>query len=68
MANVSFSLTGQQDAKVTNVVTGTSAPSAGDISVEINTTNVKTRKEATKLLEAIIRFINNGNVNTVFRP
>jgi hypothetical protein len=68
MASVSFSLTGQQDAKVTNVVTGTSAPSAGDVSVEVNLANIPNRKEAIKLIRAIIRYIENGSINTVFRP
>lgn len=68
MANVSFSLTGQQDARITNVVTGTSAPSAGDLSIEINTSNVKTRKEAVKLIRQITKFIEDGVINTVFRP
>lgn len=68
MASVSFSLTGQSDAKITNVVTGTAVPGTGDLEIRINMANVKTRKEANKLIREITKFINDGTVNTVFRP
>lgn len=67
MTNVSFSLTGQQDAKLYNVATGTNAPGTGDLEIRINLANVKTRKEANKLIREIKNYINSG-LNTVFRP
>lgn len=68
MASISFNLTGQQDAKATNVLTGTNAPGTGDVEVRINRANIPNRKEAIKLIDAIIRYIENGSLNTVFRP
>lgn len=68
MTSVSYSLTGQQDARATNVAVGSSAPGAGDLEIRINMANVKTRKEANKLIEEIKKYINDGMLNTSFRP
>lgn len=67
MASVSFYLTVAQDMKINNVQTGTNAPGSGDIEVRINTSNIKTRKEAYKLMEEIENFIKYGS-QTVFKP
>lgn len=68
MVSVSFNLTAQQDARITNVLTGTNAPGTGDVEIRINRANVLTRKEAIKLIMQIVKYILDGTFNTVFRP
>lgn len=67
MVSVSYSLTGQQDAKLYNVVVGTNAPGTGDVEIRINLAHVPTRKEANKLIEQIRRYINAGISANNFR-
>lgn len=68
MASISFNLTAQKDAKATNVLTGTNAPGTGDLEIRLDRTKVLTRKEANKLIDEIKKYINDGMLNTVFRP
>lgn len=68
MVSASFSLTAGQDTKIGNVAVAANAPGAGDVEIRINLANVKTRKEAYKLIDAIRRFILAGALNTVFKP
>lgn len=61
MANFSLSLSaGQIDTGPDNITTGTSAPGAGDIELRISNTNIKTRLELYRLLEAFDRYFEDG--------
>jgi hypothetical protein len=67
MASVSFSMTAGANATLGGITTGASAPGAGDLEIRINASNVLTRKEAYKLIDAIQRYIQYGD-QTVFKP
>lgn len=68
MANVSYSMSAGANATLGGVTQGTSAPGAGDLEIRINMSNVKTRKEAWKLIDAIKRYFEAGGINQTFKP
>lgn len=61
MANLSMSLVaGQVDTGPDNVTTAASAPGAGDIELRISNTNIKTKFEILRLIDAFKRYVEDG--------
>ncbi len=67
MANISYSMTAGANATLGGITVGSSAPGAGDLEIRVNLSNVKSRKEQYKLIDAIRRYILYG-VQTGNKP
>lgn len=68
MANFSMSMSAGANATLGGVTAASSAPGAGDVEIRINMSNVKSRKEAWKLIDAMKRYMEAGNYQTTFKP
>lgn len=69
MANFSLNLSaGAVDTGPDNISTGTSAPGAGDIELRVSNTNITNRQELIRLVQAFVRYFEDGrydNLNIV---